>query len=531
MIKYIRKSLSLKIFFLTTFILMGVSAVTYGMVAAMMPMTYTDTLNRELEKETEELVDKLAEAELTDAPVLLEEFSEAHLADLILLNGEMIVAVVEAKDSAASTEAVNDFSEEPEEGIATEVMDAVDEAEETAVEEDISYETRTQEAVGSRDGPGIAYGAVQDAEQRAMGRFPVRFADSSDSYTLAVIGSTQMVNQAMEALEQVLPLLLLTVFLVSVLVSLFYSRYLTKPILRLSRVSRQMADLDFDVKCKENRQDEIGILAGSLDELSDNLGQALTDLKEANCRLKDDIAKEREQERRRMAFFAAASHELKTPVTILKGQLEGMIQGVGSYKDRDKYLNRAKEITDSMEGMVQEILTVSRMETGGFAVSLQQADLAELIRMQLADLNELFEKKQMNMEIDLPERMVCTLDPVMMEKVIRNVLVNAVRYSPEKARISVGLHKEKGKEGAVPGQTVIIFRAENSGVRIPEEQLQKVFDAFYRVDTSRNRKSGGSGLGLYIVREILELHHAQYRMENTASGVQFTFWLRSTENT
>ncbi|MDO4340401.1 MAG: HAMP domain-containing sensor histidine kinase [Eubacteriales bacterium] len=547
MIKYIKKRLSLKIFLLTTLLLMGIAAATYGFIAAYMPVTYSDTLNRELETQVKKLTEKLTETDFSRGVELLEDFSRTYQADMLLTDdkGSVVYTVsgssfaddtAQASDSYAETVETDSVQEE---SCASDMENSTQEAADLSEANDGTWEVtgsleetddgtwetvdrgaadleETETAYGVTQTEDSIFDEVQDTEQKGMGRFPVNFKDRKEEYTLSVIGSTQKVNQAVEALEQVFPLLLMTVFAVSVFASVFYSGYLTRPIVRLSKVSRKMADLDFSVRCQENRPDEIGILSQSLDDLSESLDKTLKELQEANRQLKDDMEKEREQERRRMEFFAAASHELKTPVTILKGQLEGMIQGVGSYKDRDRYLLRAREVVENMEETVQEILTISRMETKGFAISPGQVDLAELIRIQLADLNELFEKKHMHMEINLPDRLFWMADDTMMAKVVRNLLVNAVRYSPENARICVGLQTEGD---------FAVFRAENSGVWIAQDQLEKIFDAFYRVDTSRNRKSGGSGLGLYIVREILEQHHAQYRMENTASGVQFTFRL------
>ena len=271
------------------------------------------------------------------------------------------------------------------------------------------------------------------------------------------------------------------------------------------------------------RTDELGTLSRSLDTMAQNLDQALKSLRSANAKLKDEMEQERELERRRMEFFAAASHELKTPVTILKGQIEGMEQNVGVYKDRDKYLARAREVTVTLQNMVQEILMISKMESCGLSLKKK-------------DLTELFEQKNMKLEIMLPDQCLCRADPVLMETVLRNVLVNAVRYSPENERICVKLYKElqkiscedcqaiSGSSAAASGPkdtALVIMEIENTGVHIEDAELSRVFDAFYRVDSSRNRKSGGSGLGLYIVRQILEQHGAGYELRNTDNGVLF----------
>lgn len=144
-----------------------------------------------------------------------------------------------------------------------------------------------------------------------------------------------------------------------------------------------MAGLDFGWQCQEQRRDEIGVLGRSLDHMAQQLSGALTELKQANDALRGEMEQERELERQRLAFFSAASHELKTPITILKGQLTGMLDGVDVYRDRDKYLARSLQVTGRMETLVQEILTISRMESGAVASKLAPLDLSELVRQQL----------------------------------------------------------------------------------------------------------------------------------------------------
>ena len=169
-------------------------------------------------------------------------------------------------------------------------------------------------------------------------------------------------------------------------------------------------------------------------------------------------------------------------------------------------------------------------------------DMAELVRLQLADLNELFEQKNMELEIFLPEKCPCMADSGLMAIAVRNILVNAVRYSPAGERISVKLSTDYNVDSSTSNSFLlkevsgcqnsrelksmkntakILLEVENTGVHISQQDLPRLFDAFYRVDFSRNRENGGSGLGLYIVREILEQHGAEYEMRNTEAGVCF----------
>lgn len=335
---------------------------------------------------------------------------------------------------------------------------------------------------------------------------------------MLVAGGMQPVNQSLEILYQILPYILGITVVISVLFGLGGALYVTLPIVRLSQLSKSMAQLDFTSVYQENRTDEIGILGKNLNELSHNLSQTLNKLKDTNKKLKSDIEREREIEKKRIAFFSAVSHELKTPITILKGHLSGMIQGIGEYRNRDYYLKRSQETTEKMEDMVKELLTVSRIEKNDFL--MRKTDVAEQLRQQLADMTELIESKQLALSVDIPEHLDAEVNPEMIEKVFSNLLLNAIRYTPKgdknQIRIVMKPDSEKGK---------FKFRIENTGVFIPEDALPHVFEAFYRVEQSRNRQTGGSGLGLYIVKMILEQHGAVYSMKNTCVGVCFSFSL------
>lgn len=534
MIKYIKSRISIKIFLLTMIILMAVSGISYGFVAAFMPQSYSDSLNRTLA--AKDLAESLSGYSLKNAASIIGEFSDANQSRVVLLNEKGEIVREWLGNGSLVSEVTISSSVSEEEQPVTEGF-----AEESTTAESGDWEGQTDQEVSYGDTIGTVVegeGSVEEEmEQQVMGHYEVAFKGSENRYTLFVFGSTQLVNQAVEALGQILPWMLFTVFGISLVISLFYSRYLSKPIRKLGVASDKMAGLDFSVRTEMKRTDELGTLSRSLDTMAQNLDQALKSLRSANAKLKDEMEQERELERRRMEFFAAASHELKTPVTILKGQIEGMEQNVGVYKDRDKYLARAREVTVTLQNMVQEILMISKMESCGLSLKKKELDLAELVRRQLADLTELFEQKNMKLEITLPDQCLCRVDPALMETVLRNVLVNAVRYSPEKERIRVNLYKEiqeiscegclRGSGNPVDakektqGHKTVRLEVENTGVHIEETELSRVFDAFYRVDSSRNRKSGGSGLGLYIVRQILEQHGAGYELRNTDNGVLF----------
>ena len=272
-----------------------------------------------------------------------------------------------------------------------------------------------------------------------------------------------------------------------------------------------MAELDFHWECGEKRRDEIGKLGRSLDQLARRLDTALTDLESANQALRGEVERERELDRQRMAFFNAASHELKTPVTILKGQLSGMLEGVGIYQDRDKYLLRSLQVTGRMENLVQEMLAISRMESGSVAVKREPVDLSAIIERQLALDMPLLEQRGQRLVKDLTPGTVVTGDASLLGRTAGNLLSNASLYSPDGAEVRVWC-------GLLDGRPTLTV--ENTGVYISDEALPHLFEAFYRAEGSRNRATGGSGLGLYLVKMILDRHGATYTIENTADGVR-----------
>ena len=340
--------------------------------------------------------------------------------------------------------------------------------------------------------------------------YKITFEDDTEEYTLFATKNTEKESQVVEALQKALPILGIVVFIVSAVVAFFYSWYMTAPIKKISKLSKQMADMEFGNIHSTTRSDEIGILSDSLNTLSQKLGAALSDLQKANQKLQADIDLERQLERQRIDFFSAASHELKTPITIIKGQLQGMIYQVGRYKDRETYLAQSLEVTDTLEKMVQELLTISRLDTPGYVCKKSEFCLSNLMNERLSAHEDLFMQKNMIIEEDMSPEIFVSGDMQLLQKVLDNLLGNAAAYSPMGERITVNLWQVDEK---------INLTIENTGVHIPEKDIPKLFEAFYRVDQSRNRKTGGTGLGLYIVKTILDLHGAAIKIENTTQGV------------
>lgn len=380
--------------------------------------------------------------------------------------------------------------------------------------------------------------------------YTFRMWDSEEDYVVFAAKDTELESQAAGALKKALPVLGVVIVLVSAAAAFFFTWYMAGPVKEISAISRRMADMEFDARCPVRRSDEIGVLSDSLNEMAERLSGTLLDLREANGKLQEDIDRERVLEQQRLAFFSAASHELKTPITIIKGQLEGMLYQVGRYQDRETYLARSLEVTDTLETMVQELLTISRLETPGYTCKKSRVNLSRLAAGRIAALSELFLQRELTLETFLSPDIVVMGDARLLEKVLDNLFGNAASYSPAGNRVTVKLWKEAEIKTAELQKTeyqkaelqetelqeaeprkaeAVMLTVENTGVQIPEEALPKLFEAFYRVDESRNRQTGGSGLGLYIVKTILDLHGASVRIANTEQGVTASVRFGETE--
>lgn len=444
-LKRIKENLFLRIFLITSLILLAASVITFGIIAWATPITYISISTERFMQQAAELPPLLEQVSLEECGPVLDQFIMDTGAGVTILNeqGEIV--------NTPSNLSIGVIYEDANSVVAVSKADG---GGEDGVEQwDYTISSGADDGNISVSSECLSY--------------PFSFKGMTEVYFVYIMPPMEKANQTVQAMGQIAPWLLGIMLLFAPLCALFYSRYVTRPIVRL------------------------------------------------NTALQQDIDKERELERQRLAFFSAASHELKTPITILKGQLSGMLEGIDIYQDRDKYLGKALQVTGRMEGLVQEILTVSRMESGNFEMHMKSLDLAELVRSHLELDEDLLIQKNIQLHAILPENIFVGADLEMMGKVMDNILSNAIFYAPDGAELFVRI------ERAEAGPTLMV---ENSGSHIDEEALPHVFEAFYRADLSRNRRTGGSGLGLYIVKMILERHGAAYEIQNTEQGVRFNIY-------
>ena len=344
--------------------------------------------------------------------------------------------------------------------------------------------------------------------------YPLHFSDQQQEYMLCITRSDDRVQSFQQNIIKSIPTVLIIALILSIIGSRLFSYYMKKPIVRMSRIAERMAEQDFDWYCPDERDDEIGRLAKSLNKLSDELSAALEKLSDKNLYLKNEITLEKERERRRMLFFSGVSHELKTPISVVIGQIEGMRSGIGVYKDRDKYLEKCSNTLNELVSFINEILLVSHIDMGDMDAQ-EIVKIDSILDEEIAFYDGLITEKNIELEYEVPDNVDFRGNEQLLKKALGNILGNAFKYTPEGGKVSVRLESQKEAENKSGKVNLTIT---NSPAHIDEQHLPHLFEAFYRADTSNK---DGSGLGLYITGMVLEMFGAEYKIENTEDGVKF----------
>lgn len=329
------------------------------------------------------------------------------------------------------------------------------------------------------------------------------------------IASLQPVNEAMLVLKDYYVYALIIVFLVIILLSFYYSKIIVKPLIKINRVTKKMANFDFSEKLPVTADDEIGGLSGSINTLSVNLKDRIDRLNVANTKLQQDIERERQLEKTRKEFISGVSHELKTPLSVIRSFAEGIKDGVS--KDTSYYTDVILEETENMNRLIVEMLELAKLESGTYKLDMTTFSIGELTQQVYTKLLFSMEEKHLQVNVDADPSILVKANRSRIEQVVVNLLSNAIRYTPDGEKIQVSI---------IEAEDTVKVEIKNTGNPIPEESLEKIWDRFYRLDASRSRHTGGTGLGLSIVKNILDLHHAEYGVYNTTNSVVFYFNLQ-----
>ena len=306
---------------------------------------------------------------------------------------------------------------------------------------------------------------------------------------------------------------------ISTIITFFISKSITNPIRELSTISEKMSHLDFEAKYTRNRQkkNEIDELGEHVNRLSDTLEHTISELKSANIALQRDIEEKIKIDEMRQEFLSNVSHELKTPLAVIAGYAEGLKECVNEDSEsRDYYCEVILDETEKMTRMVKQLLTLNQLEFGQELLQIQRFDLTELIDGVLQKVSILLESNGIFVEFLEQEALYVWGDEFKIEEVLTNYISNAIHHAKGEKKIRIFYTK---KEALV---RVHIF---NTGDRIPKEALPQIWSKFYKVDKARTREYGGTGIGLSIVKAIMQSHKQEFGVLNHENGVEFWFEL------
>lgn len=308
--------------------------------------------------------------------------------------------------------------------------------------------------------------------------------------------------------------------IIGAIVALIISNTFTKPLKELTSISKKMSNLDFSQKYEVTTDDEIGMLGTSINILSSNLEKTIKELKMANMELEKDIEETSKISEMRNQFVSDVSHELKTPIALIQGYAEGLIDGiVQDDESKNYYLNVILDEANKMSELTRGLLDLSNLEYGKNELNMQNFNITELINNLIKKQELILDEKNIKVSFDCQEEINVIGDTFRIEQVITNYFNNAIKHLDNKKEIIFSIDDIK-KENIV---RVSVF---NSGENIKEEDIPRIWNRFYKVDSSRNREVGGSGIGLSLVRAIMKQHNMNYGVVNISGGVKFWFELK-----
>lgn len=339
------------------------------------------------------------------------------------------------------------------------------------------------------------------------------FLDSEDVFLIRT--SMEGISESVKIANRFLLYIGAILLMIGFVAIYFITKRISEPITQLSILSEEMAKMNFNVKYSGTSRNELGLLGRNINRLSDALEQNISDLKTANYELKKDIEKKEEIDEIRKEFISNISHELKTPIALIQGYAEGLADNINEEDgSKEFYCDVIVDEAKKLNTIVGHLMTLNQLEEGNTPVSIERFDITELIKNTLQSMEILLEQKEIRASLEIEQSIYVWADEFKIEEVVRNYLSNAINHCAGEMEINVSAIEE---DGIV---RILVF---NTGENIPNDSLPYVWDKFYKVDKARTREYGGSGVGLSIVKAIMESMKMNYGVDNLNTGVSFWF--------
>jgi signal transduction histidine kinase len=318
------------------------------------------------------------------------------------------------------------------------------------------------------------------------------------------------VNESVDILNKFMVYSFGACSLIAIAFVIFFSDILIKPINKLCQLSIKISNLQFDEKYNEISNKEIDLLGHNLNNLSESLEEALNKLTETNLKLEEELKQKIEIDEMRKDFISNVSHELKTPLQIIRGYSEGLMDC--DEEDRDFYCEVIVDESKKMNDMVVQLINLNQLEFGSDELCLENIDIVELTKGVVQNLDLIIKDKGVNIEYYGPENLIVYIDEFKMTQIVTNYLTNALNHIDGEKIIKIKFEEIDNK---------IKLSVFNTGNNIPEDEIDKIWIKFHKVDKARTREYGGSGIGLSIVSAIMKIYDEEYGVLNKDDGVEF----------
>lgn len=362
---------------------------------------------------------------------------------------------------------------------------------------------------------------VQKAYDKKMGDYYIEIWGSyagcnSENYIAMLRMPVQSIKESIAISNRFIAYVGLAVGCTSIVVAYVFSSYITKPVKELSNIAERVAEMDFTARYTGNDKSEIGLLGNSINAMSEKLERNISQLKSANIELQKDIENKNKIDESRREFLSNISHELKTPIALIQGYAEGLKEGISDDPESmDFYCDVIMDEASKMNDMVRKLLTLNRMEWNEEPV-IERFNVTELIQSVISNNGIRTSQNGINVIFDQKEPVYVWGDEYKIEEVVTNYFSNAINHCEFDKVIKVDIEKN---------EDTIRVSVFNTGKNIPEEDIPKIWDKFYKVDKARTREYGGNGIGLSIVKAIMESNNSGYGVINHSNGVEFWFEL------
>lgn len=359
-----------------------------------------------------------------------------------------------------------------------------------------------------------------------------RFDETMDAYYIELFGQLESgdsifmrsnfysITESVGVANRFLAYTGAVVTVLGVFLAFFIGRSFTKPIRQLSGIAGEISQMNFDVKYESRRQDEIGRLGHSINALSEQLETKISELKSANNQLQSDIERREKLDEMRKDFLSNVSHELKTPIALIQGYAEGLKDNISDDPEsREFYCDVIIDEAAKMNNMVKKLLTLNQLEFGDGQIEFERFDIVALCQSVVNAAGIMFRQKEVQLDFPEYEPVPVWGDEYRVEEVVTNYVSNALNHVEE-------VDGEKRIALRIEVQTNLVrVSVFNTGQPIPEEDIDQIWEKFYKVDKARTREYGGSGIGLSIVKAIMNSMNRQYGVKNHRNGVEFWFEL------